>query len=406
MRFPAPSVCALLIGVSVSGAQTLLTVDDDLSADFASIDAAVAAAPEGSTILVRQGVYGAFSVTDKALSIVAEAGAYVYVFGSTNLSTLAAGKTLVLRGLNLTNNNVTEVLTVEDCAGTVWLEDLAVESTGAPFVPGEAAARIEDSVVVLSRCRIEPAPTTAPALVPPAALLARSSQLHLFETTVTGAPGGHDLASSGPGGAALVLEEGFLLAAASTLQGGQGGLAGNTLFGCSGQVSGGGGPGLVVSGGEAHLLGGALAGGSGGAALGSCTVGSQGQPVELSGGTLESVSWPAHGFSVTSPVRASAASSATFQGGAGELAWVIFSDSATALFLPQVLGTLVLDLPLGILPAGTLDPSGQARLPLAPALPSGAPSQRFLLQSLFLDPANGAFTLSTPSALVVLADGI
>lgn len=408
MRLLAP--CAFLSALAaLPAAQTVVTVDDDLAADFSSLAQAVAAAPEGATVLVRAGAYDAFEAEDKALTIIVEEGAFAFAFGTSAVRNLSAGKTFVLRGLTLTRNNSTEVLAVEGCAGTVWLEDVAVETTGiASFQPAPGCVRVENSTVVWARGSIEVLSVSDPASVPPAGLFASGSSLHLFETSVTGGLGGHSITASGPGGPAVVLAGGFLLAAGATLQGGRGGTAGTMLFGCTGQTSGAGGPGLVVdAGADAHALGGTLAGGAGGNAFGDCTVGPAGAPSLVPDGALNAVLWPAHGLEIASPVHAGEPATASFHGVAGEFAWFLFADQAGALFLPQVLGTLVLDLSsLGIVPVGFLDGAGTAQTGLLAPIAPGASAQRFLVQSLFLDPGSNAFTLSAPSALVVLAPGI
>lgn len=408
MRLLAP--CALLSALAaLPAAQTIVTVDDDQAADYHSLALAVAAAPEGATILVRAGAYDGFEVVDKALTIVVEDGAFAFAYGPTAVRDLAAGKTFVLRGLTLARNNGTEVLAVEGCAGTVWLEDVAVETTGiASFQPAPGCVRVEDSTLVWARGSIEVLSVSDPAAVPPAGLFARNSSVHVFETSATGGVGGQSLAMAGAGGPAVVLEGGFLFAADTTFQGGRGGTAGTMLFGCTGQTSGAGGPGLVVdAGADAHALGGTLAGGAGGDAFGDCTVGPAGAPSLVPDGALNAVSWPAHGLEIASPVHAGEPATASFHGVAGEFAWFLFADQAGALFLPQVLGTLVLDLSsLGIVPVGFLDGAGTAQTGLLAPIAPGASAQRFLVQSLFLDPGSNAFTLSAPSALVVLAPGV
>ena len=402
-----------VISVLLSSAPALraqvLTVANTGPADFTSIRAAIDAAPEGATILVRAGTYnegGTFEVIDKELVVTGEAGASVRLVNCTLVaSDLSAGKTLVLRGLTFAPMPLTEALVVDDCQGTVWLEDSIFEGGTPQIIGGAAAVRVEDGLLVAARSTIAALqPNSASNPVP--GLLARRATVHLFETQVTGGRGGTSGQSIGIGGVGVHLVEGsFLFTASSTIQGGPGGTAGNSFFGCTGLTSGMGGTGLVVQGlSEAHLLGTTVAGGPGGIVFGTCTVGPSGEPSEIVDGTLDSVLWPQHGFAVTSPVRASSGGTASFRGVPGEFAWYLFSDSAQALFLPQVLGTLVLDFPLSIVPVGTLDAQGEAQAPLMPALAPGAESLTFLLQSLYFDGASNSFTLSTPAVLVVLAN--
>src|SRR6185503_14862741 len=134
------------------------------------------------------------------------------------------------------------------------------------LIGGQAAVCVEDGLLVAARTTIAAIQTNS-SFNPVPGLFARRSTVHLFETQVTGGRGSTDgQGFNGMGGVGLhLIEQSFLFAASSSIQGGPGATAGNQLFGCSGQTSGMGGTGLVAQDlSQAHLLGTTLAGGPGG----------------------------------------------------------------------------------------------------------------------------------------------
>lgn len=101
--------------------------------DYTSISAAVAAVPDGSTVLVRPGVYGRFRVTGKGLRLLGGIGVIV-----TNTYTLPASievdgttsnQTIVLSGFQLATSRS---VIIHDCAGPVIVEGLSHDALGFP----------------------------------------------------------------------------------------------------------------------------------------------------------------------------------------------------------------------------------------------------------------------------------
>jgi hypothetical protein len=400
--------------VAVPSTQTVLVVDDDGPADFQSLAQALAAAPDGATVLVRDGVYAGAQpvrIAPRSLVITADAGANVEIEHGLFVQGLQVGQTLVVRGITFDLDFHGVAVGAEDCQGVLWLEDVVV-TLGVSILDGPSAVSLRacDSVVVV-RSSLHGSGALDALLPGGPAIDARHSSLHVFDSELIGGEGGYHVVSPSAGGPGIRLEGGFLFAESSHVQGGQGGPVGG--FGlCEGGTGGIGGPGVELLGAspQASLLGGTLAGGLGGASLiptsEPCPEGAVGPASLVSAGTLVSVSAPDHGFAVTSPVEAGTPSIASFSGVPGEVAWFLYGASPATHFLSPLLGTLALDFPLAIAPAGALDASGSLEVGIVAGLPPGVDSRLFHLQALFLEGGTGGFAFGSPSALVVLAHGL
>jgi len=104
-------------------AQTFLVdANNGPETDFTTITAAVAAVPDGSTLVIREGVYETFAIDGKSLTLLGEAGAEIDWLGgiyTVELSNTTAAQTIVLRNLDMDVN-----ITCSNCAGQIVLEDL------------------------------------------------------------------------------------------------------------------------------------------------------------------------------------------------------------------------------------------------------------------------------------------
>jgi hypothetical protein len=87
-RFRTVSLTALLLGLLGLARADVLTVGP--TAVFAEVQTAVDAAADGDTILVARGNYASFSIVDKAVTVVADTGADVFVDGPLAVAQLAA----------------------------------------------------------------------------------------------------------------------------------------------------------------------------------------------------------------------------------------------------------------------------------------------------------------------------
>ena len=101
----------------------VLVVDASGAGQFTSINAAVHAAHEGDTILVRTGTYGGFAVSAKSLSIVAESGHIVNVTNDVVVVGLTSAQTVVLAGLRITDTaNSSGAFVANSNAGAVRVQ--------------------------------------------------------------------------------------------------------------------------------------------------------------------------------------------------------------------------------------------------------------------------------------------
>ena len=379
--------------------------------DFTGLEEAVAGVPPGSLLLARPGAYGMqFLTIDRSLTIVGDGD--VSFSGQIRVAGLGAGEHVTLANLTVNPTNVSENLTIEDCDGSVWVENCTFTGFEINQFSGAQAAivRRSDSVVLVECTFIGGGPFGFPP-VGGSGVFLQDATVHAFGCDVEGGVGATNPSGDGAmGGAGVTLSDAFLFAAESTFRGGTGGATGVGFFGCITPGTGGtGGFGLrlVGSTSDARLLNVALLGGDGGPARipgPGCNPGASGEPFEVVGGSITQVLGAAHGFDAPNPVREGDVIDLDFVGAPGELAWYLFSDQETTLFLPALLGTLTLDFPLLVVPVPNLDGSGLLSIAVpGPALPPLTDGADFYLQSLFFDGLT--FTLGEPSVLSVVAAG-
>ncbi|MEM7199234.1 MAG: hypothetical protein AAF628_03150 [Planctomycetota bacterium] len=143
------------LGAAPVAQRTIHVVDAELGpgATFADIQPAVDAAQDGDAIVVRPGMYSAFAVVGKALSILGEPGADVVASGATAVAVrqVPAGRDTALYGLSVTGSFPTsspDVMQVSDCAGRVLMEEVSMQDTA-----GATVLRVERSrQVMLEDC--------------------------------------------------------------------------------------------------------------------------------------------------------------------------------------------------------------------------------------------------------------
>src|SRR5262245_49501533 len=124
-------VLALLLAAlapSLASAQNanVLVVDvaGGAGSAFTDIQTAINAAASGDIVLVRAGSYSAISIQAKSLSVVADAGAVVTVFGTSRIGALTTDQRVEVKDLQFTNLQVVGVpstppLVITSCAGVV-----------------------------------------------------------------------------------------------------------------------------------------------------------------------------------------------------------------------------------------------------------------------------------------------
>ena len=389
---------------------------------FASIQAAVDAAADGDTVLVKSGSYGGFSVEALLVS------------GGVRVASLQARHTVLLDRLVVLGGHdgvaAGHALHVTGCAGPVRVQQCTLRgASGIASVDplpgchvagqpdGRHGALVDASPdVALTGCSLEGG--TGSTLwdsdchvfggavyfggTPGAGLAAVASTVGLSNCTLLGGdsgtgsytePGGHG--ASGASGASLVL----------THCTGVGGDGGDSLDGIFPALGGQGGHGLFVTGtSAAWVLDGSFAGGvqgDGWAGPGGAVSAPVVDPAHV-------VSWPGFGKSVgfVKVLREGQTTPLTVTGVPGEAALVLASLPTLGALIPKAKGQLLLHpgalvgpVSLGVLtgPALSLDLT-------VPPLPGGLDAVGVYLQAVLLAP--GTQTLSAWGHLTLLDESL
>ncbi len=418
---------ALVLVAPGAAAQSVWVVDDTPGpgVDFASIQAAVDAASDGDVILVGAGTYTKTSVVGKRLVITADAGQQVNVFTALSVRGLSASQSVVLRGLDVVNP-VEQGLYLVDCDGPIFVEDCVLRgaagdntftsTTQSDSFPG---ARVRDcDEVVFARCTFVGADGldlededfhTSPGDGGDGLSIELGARVSLFDCDLTGGDGGRvfDTVSDdgGSGGSGVELGAGTLLASGCILRGGKGGFADADIFFCGNGGSGGDGVGLPFgSTGALRWQDCSFAPGVGGGAGGfGCSPGSNGEDVDVDGGSALALPGTARRFAATSPHREGESATLSARGLAGDAVVAALAPGQIDLPLDAFAGSLVIDPLLVLVPLGVVPPSGQLDV-LVPIPPAGNPST--LARSIYVQTAHvdGSFALwlGHASALLLL----
>ncbi|HKX46334.1 MAG TPA: hypothetical protein VJP77_06495, partial [Planctomycetota bacterium] len=311
-----------------------------------------------------------------------------------------------LRGVDLLGQSAASpaALVVEQCSGTVWVEDCVVgpQSNG---VGSRDGARVTDAAaVVFERCLLRGSGYVFLADLPGAGgegLRVDTASVAVHDSDALGSNGSPYFPLTGegpfPGGAGMSVEDGVLFVSGGTAQGGSGGHGGfDFVFGfCIGPN--GGGPGVHVRNPSSVFrhVGGTFTGGTGGVAFVALCPGEDapdGLPIQNGGGLVVALPGAPHALSIPSPLRGGETLLATLGGEPGELAVLALSLGAAPLYTPGLGEVLVAQPPL-LFTAGLVDASGVATKSFAvPVL--GPPFEALALvwQGAFLDPQGGVAT--------------
>lgn len=374
--------------------------------DFTQVQAAVDAAADGDTILVKRGnwaVHDPVTLDARALTIIGEPGLLGSLprIAALTIQHLGAGQTCALRALQ------SGPVQIDACAGPVWLEGLQVYG-GAPSLRVHAS-----SSCMLMRCVVTGA--HGADLIPglksgETGLLCEDANVYAMGCEISGGAGGAGATSlpGGPGGVGLrALGSGTLVLSGGAVRGGAGGLGGNASYcessGCGPGGDGGVGLGNELSNPQSLILRDTLVKGGSGASGGITWT--QGGPfcdpashcasgaaaADLVGGSPTQFAGTARGLTVAAPIREGQQIQIVLTGVPGDLLLLAF-QSATSPFYFQACGGPVL-LPLQNLPyllPGVVGPDGWLYV--------------FLSAPVIGDPSFETFQLFTQAAFLA-ADG-
>lgn len=430
------SICAAIFALAVvvppasaRGAGKVLVVDASggAGAGFTDVQSAVDAASNGDFVLIRSGDYAKAVIMNKAVTLLADApaGPAPRLTGVT-VQNLGASADVVIRGLAIRKGHTDFVTTadglvVDNCLGAVLIEDCVIQSEPLHLSSLDTGmVRIDKSDrVVLTRCTvlglrgvagtIGPGGTT-PEYVPQTALICTDSDVHVFESALSGGDGAH--AAQGfpialnfvaqPGADGVRVNGGSLLLAGSEVRGGDGG--DGVLLSATPQLiclpcQGGGD--AVVGSGIVRILDSSLAGGVAGATPSPCPSCLDGSVTEVTV-SVQPLAGPLRTLHVTSPNYEGqvATTTVTAQPGEPVLLLIAFSPHVEWFDTPQ--GMLVGGTPLTVVPLGTTPPGGVITfgVPIPPLMfPAGIDGVA-LYEQVGIPVGTGV--LSSPSVTAIL----
>jgi len=374
-------------------------VDDDGGAgvNFTSISAAVAAAVDGDIILVKNGSYTGFTLDDLGVVITADLGHAVQVNGQVVVKNLAAAKAATISGVDVNSNSSGEAVLLQSNVGSVFFERATIVGSGIQIFQtaiGLSASQCADVTIV--DCSISVAFGAGGV----SGLDLVNTSAHVYNSSLSG---GAQPIETLPGGAGCRVFGGFLFAAGTSFQGGQGGDGAlQPPFGIC--TDGGmGGAGLqLVGGADAKIVDSSFAGGAGGAPGGPlCVAGPTGPGQDLSGGTLYSFPWPARTYDIPSPAREGTNGFISLAGDPGEFVWVFFSFVQTPTYAHTIKGTLLPGTPNFIIFFGALPASGVLSATVPVPIHPSALSFALVEQAVYFTQAKG-FQVSNPRLGIVL----
>lgn len=314
---------------------------------YNSTQAAVLAAADGDTVLVRPGSYSGFTVASKSLTISADPPGSVTLTTAVTITGTAAIQPVVLTGFNVALAPFGAVQVI-GCAGPVRLESLTSLPDPNGAMPDMFAVRVDGSPdVAILRSNLAGSSAWPMAFFEhaAAAVLVSNSRVAIYDCNLAGGSGGNGYFigtqfPADPGEPACrVTSNGQLFASGSTFQGGAGGMGPAAVcppsFPQLGGAGGSGGEGLRVdAGSQATLVDDTVTGGpggAGGAAAQGC--GLAGGPAGVAGlpwsGNVISLSALSRHVAMGTLVRELAPITVTLTGQPGDLVWLQIGGTPT-----------------------------------------------------------------------------
>jgi hypothetical protein len=417
IRARVASLLALALAVPAARAQGAVLVVDGVNGPFLTVQAAIAAAADGDTILVHAGYYEAPQVVGRSLTIAAEEGAsvsfYVPKFTTTYnvVRDLAPDDIVVLRGITF------DGLRLLDNAGTVWVEDCDMPF-GAPGLLVESSAN-----VVLVRDTI----SGQSGFIDPGAYFSQGSsdgarftdsRVAMYDCTAMGGNGSNFTQTVlGPGFPhigedAIEVHGGELRLSGCSATGGAGGAGGtDSVYGCFEGQTGGHGVNLVDGAPALVVRDSVLAGGPGGAAItpppptcsfGSSGPGAPGSPVLTQSGSVTDVDGPARHVQVSGPVSEQEQLQLTVAGAPGDAVLLLVATQPRLTLKSPGIGALLVATPQLVVALGVLGVPAELDVPVTlPELGPGVAGIRLIVQGAF-KPGAGGPVLGSGSVLLAL----
>ncbi|MCK6445644.1 MAG: hypothetical protein L6Q99_04565 [Planctomycetes bacterium] len=384
---------ALFLGACLASASPAQVVVVGTGAVYADLPEAVAAAPDGGSLIVGPGTYSGFGLYGKSLSIFALPGSTVVIDGGVEVGSLAATQSVVLSGLEVTAGlstaETTPALRVSDCLGDVRVQDCTLTGrviTDCDNGGGDGASVRNSTRVVFVACQLNGGhANTSCGCIGGGnggnGLFAESSDVALYDSKFHGGSGSWGQWYGGSGGSGAITVDSDLFASGSIFE------HGFAAPSCSsGGVSGFNGIGLLLldATSQARLLG--------------CGATSLGGPGQFA---IKSIQ--ARSFSTTSAVTIERASSTlTVEGVPGDRVFLASSFTSGYVPLSSYFGVWLVPYPSYVTkqPLGVVPPSGVLTVPITSfEVPSGA--ARVMHRQGLVLAANGAWLASPIHQLVL-----
>ena len=414
----APAIADVLVVAPVAGS----------GVDHTQIHAAIAAASDGDSLLVKGGTYDSFILHNRALVIVAERGETVKVAGGFSVRGLTEEQSVVIRGLEVSSPNESG-LGLKNNQGPVWIEDCVLagglgDNTFSSTSQADSYPAVEIvgcSEVVFARCTLNGG--AGLDLWEETFHFAAGSGGHaldidvgsvsVFDSTLTGGHGGsvYDTTETpgGSGGSGIYVDSGSVLISGCTLTGGSGGFGDCSLFFCGNGGNGGDGVLLsFVAGAEVRHQDCSFSPGNAGWGGGSGGFpGDPGEAIDVNAGSATALAGSAHTMTSSSPVREGESAQLDFGGEPGEIVLAAISTTQDHLALDPFAGDLVLGAPQILLTMGVVPATGSlsASVPIGAAPSPFVLARNILLQSVHIDSALSVW-LGHASALTLLDDSL
>jgi hypothetical protein len=398
----------------------VLVVDASGGSQFLQIQAAVDAALDGDTLLVKRGTYASFAIVNKSLDIVGDANAVVTVMGGAEVRSLAAGRAVVLANLVVHGQSSASDwhangLYLKNDAGSVRVQRCTSSGgSSASFSTLCAGADVEACLdVAFVGCSLHGG-TFNSVYVTPSGLVATGSMIAVYDCQVAGSDGSLDCfdVSVGSGGIGALVTGSFVFASGTQFIGGNG--AEGDGYPCPPQNGGNGGVAIsllasATAASQAELLDTQLAGGHGG--MGSCGIGCgndghDGAPSSVGTGcVLDLISGSKRVLSAPNVVRELASYTLTFQGQPGDQVGVFFAPRTSFDYISALRGVKMVATdhpPMLAAWLGIADATGSLSVQYSfPDLGPGVQSTEYYLQAI-VQTASGTKLLGSPASLTVL----
>jgi len=392
----------------------VIYVDASGNGQYTAIQPAITAAVDGDVLLLRTGSYAGFTIDNRRLSLIADAGALPKVTGTVVVRNLGASAIVLISGLEIVpplSGSQLKGLDLANNAGHVRIQACTVhgsqgyDSGGHAGDGGNAASIVNCSKAAFVACSLIGGNGGGiPLFVDYGGYgghgaVTQGSSVAFYDCLLKGGVGGaadyiYAWEEAGDGGDGCQVLDFGILASGCQFQGGIGGSYAT--------IAGEGGNGLLVNAGQAQLIGNTYAGGLGGHSYGGA-FGANGLP-QAGPGVFHT--FPGLARKIAGPSLA--AESSTLQidvtGESGDRVWLLQTPQPEFVYFPSYAGMRLIALlsSFTVKPDVVLSHTGAASVVLRTHnVPAGVPCVSQYWQCL-VENSSGQLRLGSPLHVTVL----